>query len=81
VKEQSHKDEMSKALRGDFERLRGRGVATTLGPRDAPPPDPEPDVERVAEPPPAPSEPVVSAAPEPVPEPEPGWVGRLFGRR
>jgi hypothetical protein len=28
VKEQSHKDEMSKALRGDFERLRDRGVAT-----------------------------------------------------
>jgi hypothetical protein len=30
VKDQSHKDEMSKALRGDFERLRERGVATTL---------------------------------------------------
>ena len=34
MKEQSHKDEMSKALRGDFERLRDRGVATTLAPRD-----------------------------------------------
>lgn len=34
MKEQSHKDEMSKALRGDFERLRDRGVATTLAPPD-----------------------------------------------
>ena len=30
VKEQSHKDEMSAAIRGDFERLRDRGVASTL---------------------------------------------------
>ena len=34
MKEQSHKDEMSKALRGDFERLRDRGVTTTLAPGD-----------------------------------------------
>jgi len=39
VKEQSHKDEMSAAIRGDFERLRGRGVAATLAPRDEETPD------------------------------------------
>ena len=38
VKEQSHKDEMSAAIRGDFERLRERGVAATLAPRDDDPP-------------------------------------------
>jgi hypothetical protein len=32
VKEQSHKDEMSAALRGDFQRLRERGVAASLAP-------------------------------------------------
>ena len=32
MKEQSHKDEMSAALRGDFQRLRERGVTTTLSP-------------------------------------------------
>jgi hypothetical protein len=36
VKEQSHKDEMSAALRGDFARLRDRGVAATLVPHDVP---------------------------------------------
>jgi hypothetical protein len=30
VKDQSHKDEMSAAIRGDFQRLRERGVAATL---------------------------------------------------
>jgi len=30
MKEQSHKAEMSSLLRADFERLRARGVATTL---------------------------------------------------
>jgi hypothetical protein len=34
VKEQSHKNEMSAAIRGDFQRLRDRGVAATLAPRD-----------------------------------------------
>ena len=33
MKEQSHKDEMSAAIRGDFRRLRERGVAATLAPR------------------------------------------------
>ena len=35
VREQSHKDEMSAAIRGDFERLRHRGVASTLAPPGA----------------------------------------------
>ncbi len=34
MKEQSHKDEMSAAIRGDFQRLRERGVAATLALRD-----------------------------------------------
>ena len=38
MKEQSHKDEMSAAIRGDFQRLRERGVSATL----APPQEPEP---------------------------------------
>jgi len=37
VKDQSHKHEMSAALRGDFQRLRDRGVATVLAPRDEEP--------------------------------------------
>lgn len=41
MKEQSHKDEMSAALRGDFERLRERGVALTLTPSEEPEPEPE----------------------------------------
>jgi hypothetical protein len=47
VKEQSHKEEMSAAIRGDFQRLRERGVPATLVPheetRAAPEPPPEPD--------------------------------------
>jgi hypothetical protein len=31
VKEQSHKHEMAAALRGDFARLRARGVDATIG--------------------------------------------------
>jgi len=31
VKEQSHKDEMAAALRGDFARLRARGVEAMFG--------------------------------------------------
>ena len=37
MKEQSHKDEMSAAIRGDFQRLRERGVAVSLVPTDAEP--------------------------------------------
>ena len=56
MKEQSHKEEMSAALRGDFERLRERGVSPALVPQDtAEPdespnghdPDPEPELEAV----------------------------------
>lgn len=93
MKEQSHKDEMSAAIRGDFQRLRDRGVAATLAPRDdedAPEPVdvvPEPE-ERVV--------PVVVATlAEPVSEPQadeadeedasgdddrPGFLSRLLGR-
>ena len=68
---------MSKALRGDFERLRDRGVATTLAPKDEehaqPPPDePESFGERepeLIEPEPTPEP--VSELTEPEPEPEP----------
>ncbi len=67
MKEQSHKREMSAAIRGDFERLRERGVAATLAPRGEEAPEP---VEIVPEP----EEPVLAAvALEPVelaPEPE-----------
>jgi hypothetical protein len=34
VKEQSHKDEMSAAIRGDFQRLRARGVVAALVPQE-----------------------------------------------
>lgn len=89
MKEQSHKDEMSKALRGDFERLRDRGVATTLAPRDDPQPEPAADVVALFE-----AAELETATPEPEPvtqqamdapgaendEPRPGWFGRLLGR-
>ena len=35
-KEQSHKEEMSAAIRGDFQRLRERGVSTELAPGEPP---------------------------------------------
>lgn len=71
MKEQSHKDEMSAALRGDFERLRERGVTTTLSPGEtevveAVEPEPEPGLE--------------PAEHEREPESQPGWLGRLLGR-
>ena len=50
MKEQSHKDEMSAAIRGDFQRLRDRGVSATLGPHEvsALEPQPEPIAEEPA---------------------------------
>ena len=89
MKEQSHKDEMSAAIRGDFQRLRDRGVAATLAPRDEDAPgaadviaaDEEPAVTEVA-----------TALAEPVAEPEaeqgdelpdavrPGFLARFLGR-
>lgn len=77
MKEQSHKDEMSAAIRGDFQRLRDRGVAATLAPRaeDAPS---APDVIADHEEPAVPGEPAVpevaTALAEPVTEPEPQAV-------
>lgn len=77
MKEQSHKDEMSAALRGDFARLRERGVSATLAPAERPAP-----VEPVVEDPP-PVKPDEAEAP---PENDArerertGIFGRLFGR-
>ncbi|HEY1316065.1 MAG TPA: hypothetical protein VGF10_02500 [Gaiella sp.] len=77
MKEQSHKEEMSAAIRGDFRRLRERGVSASLVPQDAPEPDespngdvaaPEREVEAVV----APHE---EAAPEPHAEPAPESPG------
>jgi hypothetical protein len=68
VKEQSHKDEMSAALRGDFQRLRERGVPATLVPTATPEPEPPPEaagaveVEPVAQAP-APARPPVESEP------------------
>ncbi len=75
MKEQSHKDEMSKALRGDFERLRDRGVATTLAPKDDDPPEPVAEDVAAAAPGIEP-EPLTQPEPEPEPatEPEPETV-------
>ena len=72
MKEQSHKDEMSAAVRGDFARLRDRGVASTIA---SPAEDePVPDVGPSAGP-----EPKV-VADELADEPERrGWRARLFG--
>ena len=48
MKEQSHKDEMSAALRGDFQRLRARGVSATLVPHESAAHAPEPVVDDTA---------------------------------
>jgi hypothetical protein len=90
VKEQSHKDEMSAALRGDFARLRDRGVAATLVPHDDVPTDrAEADAQSpdrvepapTAVPEPAPGPPEEAGPPEPRDEPGPrSWLSRLAGR-
>ena len=78
MKEQSHKDEMSAAIRGDFRRLRARGVAATLAPRDDDRPETEPvDALHGAEP--------TALQPEHEPEVDeplarPGFLARLLGR-
>ena len=70
---------MSKALRGDFERLRGRGVATTLALNDEPVTaqtvtDSAPGGDESPEPAiPAAVEDVADAA-------RPGWLDRMLGR-
>ena len=96
MKEQSHKDEMSAALRSDFQRLRERGVTTTLSPGETETVESELDVvdakpvsseqgnsEIVVPAVPNPSvEAEVGFENEPQREPEspPGWLGRLLGR-
>ena len=93
MKEQSHKNEMSAAIRGDFQRLRDRGVAATLAPRDEDAPgavdviadvdqeDPEPAVTEVAT---AVAEPVTESEAEQgdeLPDADrPGFLARLLGR-
>lgn len=82
MKEQSHKAEMSAALRGDFQRLRARGVSAALVPQDELEPDQESPVVEAAppvvrdEPADTPAEP---APPEPDDEPSPrrGWLSRF----
>ena len=96
MKEQSHKDEMSAALRGDFQRLRQRGVAVTLAPSEPRTAEPEPAGVADAVSDTAPAEPASRAAPaaqvsdtdtapsdtsEADAGEEPrGWLGRLLGR-
>lgn len=74
MKEQSHKDEMSAAIQGDFERLRRRGVSTGLAPGGCPD---DPVHVTVDLPPP---ETIVPAATERVEPARDGWLGRLLGR-
>jgi hypothetical protein len=85
---------MSKALRGDFERLRERGVAATLALRDEaaatpisdePPEGPLPDEPAATPisdgPTGGSAEPQLEDTPEgDVRAPSPGWLGRLLGR-
>ena len=82
MKEQSHKEEMSAAIRGDFQRLRERGVSPSLVPQevpetdespnghaDAPEPEPEPEVEVVVDLVEEPEPPGESPEEPPAPEP------------
>lgn len=89
MKEQSHKAEMSAALRGDFQRLRARGVSAALVPQDEPAPDQEPPALEPApsvaheEPAETPLEPSAEAAPDEHQDDPParrGWLSRLAGR-
>ena len=90
MKDQSHKDEMSAAIRGDFQRLRDRGVAATLAPRHDKAGSTPADVIAEREKPAVPE--VVAALAEPVTEPQSderdelpaagrhGFLARLLGR-
>jgi hypothetical protein len=80
VKEQSHKDEMSRALRGDFERLRERGVSTTLAQLD----ESQPDLEDTVNDPTVDIDDPTVDIDDPAVDidgssPRPGWFGRLRG--
>jgi hypothetical protein len=72
MKEQSHKREMDAAVRGDFARLRARGVATTIVG--------EPEETALRPVPPAPAEAVADPR-QPPSEPERVSLRRLFRRR
>jgi hypothetical protein len=87
VKEQSHKEEMSAAIRGDFQRLRARGVSAALVPQEgAEPSEPVDSLDAVehAEPSDPAEQPPVGSEPEPPPGDRPpesrGWLARLAGR-
>ena len=67
MREQSHKNEMSAALRGDFDRLRERGVAVTLAPGE-----PQPSAEL--------TETEAAGAEDATPPDARGWLARLRGR-
>jgi hypothetical protein len=73
VKEQSHKEEMSAALRGDFQRLRERGVPATLVPHGEAVDAPEPVVAEVT----APAD--VRAEPDPVVDDPPAEAATTAG--
>lgn len=77
MKEQSHKDEMSAALRGDFQRLRARGVSATLVPHESTAHAPEPgeDDAAVRAEKPAPAVDPPHASPPDVPESEVSGAG------
>lgn len=85
MKEQSHKAEMSAALRGDFERLRARGVSAALVPQDEAEPDEAPPVVEPApsvthgEPADLPAEPSADEH-EDEPPARRGWLSRFAGR-
>ncbi len=70
MKEQSHTVDMSAALRGDFQRLRERGVPAALVPQDVEPPEEDDPVE----------DDPVEDVPSEEPPPRRTWVSRLAGR-
>jgi hypothetical protein len=76
VKEQSHKQEMSAAIRGDFQRLRARGVAAALVPQEHPEARDDEELPARAEHP-ANEEPAPPA--RDVESDEFGWLRRLLG--
>ena len=83
MKEQSHKSEMSAALRGDFERLRARGVSAALVPQDEPEPDEQRPVVETASSVEGQAETPVESPAEPGQDEPParrGWLSRLSGR-
>ncbi len=75
MKEQSHKREMAAAVRGDFARLRDRGVVAMIGSNEPSVPSPVSPLDGSNESPPA--------APETIDEQatpaSASFVGRLFG--